>query len=211
MTDQLKIETIARRSKTSLPAMVACSNAKSRPPAARITETNIRVSPAELLADSDESERACCHVERSRDISKYFRPEIVRDSSTPVGMTELRFFWKRRSQFCDDHEGEANRDQEEGKELTAGKTANQARIRLAEIFYKDAKDRVEDEKQTGENAIRLAHSRAHEPEDREQNNAFKESFVKLGWMSRCQNSAQDFFHLRLMTHRGNNRIRRSER
>src|SRR5437899_9952720 len=56
MTDQLKIETIARSRRTSLPAMVACSNAKSKPPAA-INES-ISASPAELLADSDESERA---------------------------------------------------------------------------------------------------------------------------------------------------------
>src|SRR6266446_5834586 len=158
MTDQLKIETIARSRRTSLTAMVACSNAKSKPPAA-INES-ISASPAELLADSDE--------------------------------------------------GEANRDQKERKELTAGKTGNQARVRLAEIFNDDPKDRVTNEEQTSQNTVRLPHPSPHEQEDPEQNHSFEKGFVKLGWMSRRQNSAQNFLHLRLMTHRGDDRLRRSK-
>src|SRR6059036_4034804 len=64
-------------------------------------------------------------------------------------------FRKRRPQFRDDHEGEANRDQKERKELTAGKTSNQARVRLAEIFNDDPKDRVANEEQTSQNTVRL--------------------------------------------------------
>jgi hypothetical protein len=46
-----------------------------------------------------------CHVERSRDISKYFWSEIVRDSSTSVGMTIWRTgkvfrSWKRTKDFA---------------------------------------------------------------------------------------------------------------
>jgi hypothetical protein len=36
MIDQLKIETTARRRRTIFPAMVECSNAKVRPPVARM-------------------------------------------------------------------------------------------------------------------------------------------------------------------------------
>src|SRR5205807_3228142 len=71
MTDQLKIETIARSRRTSLPAMVACSNAKSKPPAA-INES-ISASPAELLADSDQSERVSRVRSEERRVGKEWR------------------------------------------------------------------------------------------------------------------------------------------
>jgi hypothetical protein len=41
MTDQLKIEPIARVRRTILPAMVACSKAKRSPPLARNFENRI--------------------------------------------------------------------------------------------------------------------------------------------------------------------------
>ena len=55
-------------------------------------------------------------VETSLDVSVLTRvvtTEMVRDSSTSVGMTELDLFRKCRPQFGDDDKGEANRDQKE--------------------------------------------------------------------------------------------------
>src|ERR1700730_1978890 len=120
-------------------------------------------------------------------------------------------FRKRRPQFCGNDESETDRDQKERKELAARKTGDQRGVRFAKIFNPNPKNRVANEKQAGENSVRLPHSRADQPEDREQNDSFKESFVKLRRMPRRQNPAKNFFHLRLMTNRSNNCVRRIER
>src|SRR5438445_10267169 len=87
---------------------------------------------------------------------------------------ELRHFLRiPRPQLRNNNERQSNCDQEERKELTTGKSGNQARIRFAKIFDHDSKKRVEDEKQAGQNSVRLPHPCPHEPEDREQNDSFE--------------------------------------
>src|SRR5437588_6213693 len=182
MTDQLKIETIARRRRTSLPAMVACSNAKTRPPAA-INES-ISASPAELIAEFRRSERVSPRCD---------------------------LFRKRRPQFSANDDSETERDQKERKELTARETGDQRGVRFAKILSYNPEDRVADEKQAGENSIRLPHARADQPKDCEEHDSFKESFVKLRRMSRRENPTENFLHLWLMTNRCDNCVRRIER
>src|SRR6266436_3087913 len=81
------------------------------------------------------------------------------------------------AQFRDhDRPTEDRNDREEKEDELAG---DGSRIRFAEIFNHNPKDRVANEKQAGENPVRLPHSRAHEPENGEQNNSFEKSFVKL--------------------------------
>src|ERR1700747_1703642 len=63
----------------------------------------------------------------------------------------------------DDDERNANHDQKEREKLSARKTTDERRIRLAKIFQYDPKNRVADEKQSGQNSVWLPHSRAHEP------------------------------------------------
>src|SRR6266536_1954098 len=61
---------------------------------------------------------------------------------------------KGRSPFCPNYKRYANGDQEERKELAAGKSANQLGVGFAEIFD-------------------------HDPENGEQTNPFEERLVKL--------------------------------
>ena len=97
------------------------------------------------------------------------------------------FFRKRRSHFTRDDKRGTDRDQEKRKELAASETGDERRIGFAKILDHDPKDRVEDKKEADQNAVRLPHSCAAEPEDREQDNPFKESFVELRRMPRRQN------------------------
>ena len=94
------------------------------------------------------------------------------------------FFRKCWPQLGNDHEAEADGDQEKREELAAGKASDQTGIRFAEIFDDDSKNRVKDKKQPSEDAVRLSHLRSHEPKNREQDDAFEETFIKLGWMPR---------------------------
>ena len=56
------------------------------------------------------------------------------------------FSGKRRAQFCDDDKCNSDREQEKGKELSAGKGSDQRRVWFAKIFADDAEDRVENKK-----------------------------------------------------------------
>src|SRR2546421_12463788 len=89
-----------------------------------------------------------------------------------------------------DDEPDADRNREEGKELTAGKHSNQRRVRLPKIFHDDPEDRVNDEKQTRNKAVWSAEAGADKPEDREENRAFERRFVKLRRMARGEDAAQ---------------------
>src|SRR5436305_13740727 len=89
----------------------------------------------------------------------------------------------RRPQFGDNHEPESDRDEKEGEELAASETHDQTRIGLAKIFHDDPEDGLENKKQTGQHPIRLSHSCAHEPENRQENNPLEESFVELRWIA----------------------------
>src|SRR4029077_14519636 len=88
-------------------------------------------------------------------------------------------FRKRRPQLRGHEIGEPNPDQKEGKELTAGESADESRIRFAEIFHDDSKNCIADQEQASENPVRWPQPRAHKPKDGEQNNSFEKSFVKL--------------------------------
>src|SRR5689334_13184935 len=76
MTDQLKIDPTARKKRTSLPAIVACSNAKSRPPAAINFGMSISASPELVITDSGESERSEL---RFRGLRSWAASALVRD------------------------------------------------------------------------------------------------------------------------------------
>src|SRR5437660_11210023 len=128
-----------------------------------------------------------------------------------TGRLDRHFLWKRWPHFGGDNNRQSDGDQKKGKELATGKTGDQARIRFAKIFDRDSKDRVANKKETGQHTVRLSQARAYEPKDREQDNSLEKSFVELRWMPRRQNCSQNFFHLRLVTHRRNDRIRRVER
>ena len=90
---------------------------------------------------------------------------------------------KTRVPLCRHDKRRANDDQEKRKELAARERPNQLCIGLAEIFDYDSKDRVTDEEQPRQNAVRLARARAHKPQNREQHQTLEESFVKLRGMS----------------------------
>src|SRR5215472_8381499 len=81
-------------------------------------------------------------------------------------------------------------DQEERKELAAGERPDQFGVGFAEIFDNDSKNRVTNEKQSGENAVGLARARSHKPQNREQYDTLEEGFINLRWMARRQNGAQ---------------------
>ena len=79
---------------------------------------------------------------------------------------------------CYDKRG-PNDNQEEGKELAAREWPNQCSIGFPEIFHHDSKDRVTNEEQSGQNAVRLARTRPHKPQNREQYDSFEEGFINL--------------------------------
>ena len=93
-------------------------------------------------------------------------------------------FRESRSHFCHYNKPETNRDQEERKELASREGTDQCRVGFAEVFDYDPKNRVADKEQSGQNAIRLTPARTDEPQNREQNESFKKSLVKLGGMAR---------------------------
>src|SRR5438093_12768317 len=125
---------------------------------------------------------------------------------------ELRHFLRKtRPQFRADNERQPDRDQEKGKKLSARETGDETRVRFAKILDHDPEDRVNDKKQSGEHAVRLAHSCADEPQNQKQDDPFEKSLVELRRMARSQNSAKNFFHLRLVTHGRDNCLRRNQR
>src|ERR1700730_16261245 len=138
--------------------------------------------------------------------SSFEHSSFVRASSFVL----RHFSGKRWPHFGGDDQRQSDGDQEKRKELATGKTGDQARIRFVKIFDRDSKDRVANEKETGQHAVRLSRARAYEPKDREQDNSLENRFVELRWMPRHQNRSQNLFHLRLVAHRRNDRIRRVE-
>src|SRR5712692_2715554 len=104
-----------------------------------------------------------------------------------TGRLDRHFLWKSRPHFRGDDQRQSDSDQEKRKELATVKTDDQARIRFAKIFDRDSKNRVANEKETGQHAVRLSQARAYEPKDREQDNSLEKSFVDLRWMPRRQN------------------------
>ena len=90
-----------------------------------------------------------------------------------------RSLWVRRAHFCHRNKPETNGDEKEGEKLTSREGTDQCRIGFAEIFDYDPKNRVPDKKQSRQNAIWLAPAGTHEPQNRKQNDSFKESLVKL--------------------------------
>ena len=94
---------------------------------------------------------------------------------------------KRRVPLCRHDKRGANGNQEKRKELAARERPDQFGIGLAEIFDHDSKDRVTNEKQSGQNAVGLARARPHKPQNREQHDTLEEGFIKLRRMPRRQN------------------------
>src|SRR5438093_7316675 len=101
-------------------------------------------------------------------------------------MTSLRGHFSRvhRSHLAYYDKRHADHNQKERKELAACETAYQLRVGFAQIFEHDPKDRVADEKQSGQNSIWLACARPHKPQNRKQDNPFEKRFVKLRRMTR---------------------------
>jgi len=93
-------------------------------------------------------------------------------------------FRERRSHFCYYNKPETNRDQEERKKLASREGTDQCRVGFAEVFDYDPKNRVADKKYSSQNTIWLTPTRTYGPQNREQNDAFKKSLVKLGGMAR---------------------------
>ena len=130
----------------------------------------------------------------ARIVSRMFN-DSVRGPSSSLGMTARgydrdlrtcgRSLGKARPHFRENDKGDSDHDQEEGKELAAREYSDQGRVRLAKVFDNDAKDSVANEKQSGQNAVGLTRARPDEPQDREQDNSFEESFVELRRMTRC--------------------------
>src|SRR4029077_7363363 len=106
-------------------------------------------------------------------------------------------FGERRSHFCYCNKPETNRDQEERKKLTSREGTDKRRVGFAEVFDYDPKNRVADKEQSGQKAIRLTPARTYEPQNREQNDSFKKSLVKLGRMARRKDGARRSPYVRL--------------
>src|SRR5882724_2916034 len=96
---------------------------------------------------------------------------------------------ERGSPLCRGNESNTNGDQEKRKELAARERSDQFGIGFAAVFDHDSKDRVANEKQSGQNAVWLAHARSHKPENCEQGDALEKCFVKLRRVARRQNRA----------------------
>src|ERR1043166_4811799 len=116
-------------------------------------------------------------------ISSFYHSDFRRHSPF-----ELRHFCrKRRPLFRGNNENDSDSDEEEGKELPAGETDDQCGIRFAEALDHNPKNRVTNKKEPGQDAIRLSHSGADEPKDREQHDSFEERFIELRRMTGRQN------------------------
>ncbi len=96
-------------------------------------------------------------------------------------------FWKRRVSLRRHDKCDTNHNQEKRKELAARERPDQFGIGLAEIFNYDSKNGVTNEKQSGQNPVRLARARSHKPQNREQRDALEEGLIKLRRMPRRQN------------------------
>ena len=86
---------------------------------------------------------------------------------------------KRRMLLRRNHKAEADRYQEERKELATREGTDQLRVGFAEIFDDDSKNRVTNEKQPSQNSVRLPRAGPHKPQDPEQNDSFEKRLVKL--------------------------------
>src|ERR1700730_15711179 len=98
---------------------------------------------------------------------------------------------KRWSQFRRNNERHTDHDKKEGKELSASKAGDEGRVRFPEIFEHDSENRVANEEQTGQDAVRLAGPGADIPEDGEKHDALEKGFVDLRRVPRSQHHAQD--------------------
>src|SRR4030095_14334614 len=105
-------------------------------------------------------------------------------------------YGKSWPQFCDNHKRDSNSDEEKRKKLSAGECAGQRRVRRAGILAHNREHRINNKKYASEDAVWLSRSRAHEPQNREEDDAFKKGLVELRRMKRCQNPAQRGGYLR---------------
>src|SRR5262245_55512632 len=132
-------------------------------------------------------------AKRSRRIPRNYCSVPPQDVSTSLDMTKRsreNFLGKAWMLLRRHDKRGANDNQKERKELAACEWPDQFGIGLAEVFEYDSKDRVTNEKQSGENAIGLARASPHKPQNREQHHTLEESFIKLRRMPRRQNRAQ---------------------
>src|SRR4029450_5188377 len=106
---------------------------------------------------------------------------------------------------------DTDRNQKERKELAPCEMADQLCIGLTEVFDRDPKNRVEDKEQSSQHSVGLTCPRAHQPQNREQNDSFEKRFVELRWMPRRQDRAQSTRDLWLSMQRGDNRLRGRQR
>ena len=92
----------------------------------------------------------------------------------------------------EDEEGDADDDHEERVELAFGEAVDEG-VGFAELFADDAEDGVEDEEETGEEAVRgVREFFADGEEDGEEEEAFEGGFVELGRMARGEERAEGF-------------------
>jgi hypothetical protein len=130
-----------------------------------------------------------CHPERSEAASKD-PAKLLSSSATgflDFARNDYLPLWERRVPLCRHYECGANHNQEERKELAARECSDQFRVGLTKVFNHDSKDRVTNEKPSGQNAVGLARARPHKPQDCEQHDSLEESFIKLRRMSGRQN------------------------
>ena len=77
----------------------------------------------------------------------------------------------------DNNESDADDDSEEGEELAACKYSDQRRVRFAKIFHNDSEDRINDQEQSGDEAVRRAEPGPDKPKNRKENYSFERGFV----------------------------------
>src|SRR3982074_800576 len=128
-----------------------------------------------------------------------------------TGRLDRHLLWICRPEFGGSDKGKADRDEKERKELAARKHPDERCVRFAKIFHCDAKDGVANKEKTGQNSVGLTRARADDPQNDEEHDALEKCFVELRWMTRCQDRAQDLFHLRLPMDRGDDRLGRIQR
>src|SRR5262249_31992279 len=138
------------------------------PPAATISGTSIPASPALVITP-------IC-----RNATGHF-------GLRPQSLVFRHSGWKTRVPLGRRDKRGTDDNEEKGKELATLERADHFGIGLTEIFHHDSKNCVTNEKQSGQNAIGLARSRPHKPQDREQHDTLEESFIELRWMARRQN------------------------
>ena len=102
----------------------------------------------------------------------------------------------RGAQLGRDPKTYPDKENEDGQELSRGKEPDIAILRRAEKFADAPQDGITDEECARDDAVRRAHARTQEPEQRKEKQSFEQALVNLRRMTRSQECSQRFAPVR---------------